>query len=539
VTELEDYEEPTKWVVISSFPDSASIYINDKYKGVTTFQQELPYGKYNLRLDYPMYHTKYVDFEIDDNTDTKVINQTLFPDFGELKITSYPENGASVYVDGVNTGKQTPCHLEKIRNGEHEIIVRHKWYSSTAKKVKIVNSGIANVEMRMFPNYGTVELNVDSLTSVYLDGKNQGVGTWNDRVISGFHVFEVRKARHKNVKKKVEVLAGKTLLLNMLPKPMYGKLKIVTVPPQADIFVDGKGYGKTPKTFSKMLIGDHEIELIKNGFGKVKKDICIENGQTVELREKLLKGKDVKISAKNRETKIYVDGELLGYSPLKKLLPFGEHNVRLVVGGEEYDEKINVTSYGKSQWNIVTKADDIISYSDTQFANRLYATSKEGYLKYLSEFPDGYRYNYAVGRLRKIDKIRSRKNITYANYQYDNLTAFGFNVGYLKIDGIGGYGAMKYGIVEDEVYSDNLYFSGGINYMITYPVWLSVGLGVGIRDVQEEDDNYLSTYEIYFEIYPEVGVVFRLGDYIDIMGGIQYSYLDRAFYPQIGLGFCL
>ncbi len=45
-TIVEEYEVPTQWLVITSKPNGADVYINDQHKGQTPWQMEMEEGKY-------------------------------------------------------------------------------------------------------------------------------------------------------------------------------------------------------------------------------------------------------------------------------------------------------------------------------------------------------------------------------------------------------------------------------------------------------------------------------------------------------------
>ena len=78
---------------------------------------------------------------------------------------------------------------------------------------------------------------------------------------------------------------------------------------KADIYLDGKHYGTTPKVISNIIIGVHKLKLEKDGYVALEKDIVVEEGEMLSLNEKLLE--DAKQQpAKQKDDKVKsVDGK--------------------------------------------------------------------------------------------------------------------------------------------------------------------------------------------------------------------------------------
>ncbi|MCK5907824.1 MAG: PEGA domain-containing protein, partial [Flavobacteriales bacterium] len=186
-TIVEEIEIPTQWLVISSKPDSALVYINDVYKGETTFQQELQIGEYTYRIEYPMYHTQSGVLLLDTAKQSHIIEVNLKKNYGSIALSSHPENGAKVIIDGKDTGKKTPCIVDYLKSGEHTISLRHKWYNPVTKKVIINDEQETKTIVSMEQNYGDVRIVADNESSVYIDGVYKNNGVWEGRLLTGLH----------------------------------------------------------------------------------------------------------------------------------------------------------------------------------------------------------------------------------------------------------------------------------------------------------------------------------------------------------------
>ena len=62
---------------------------------------------------------------------------------------------------------------------------------------------------------------------------------------------------------------------------------MITTPPGATIALEGKEPVTTPNTINNLLIGEYNVQLSKQGFGTVSRQITIEEGKITMLKETL------------------------------------------------------------------------------------------------------------------------------------------------------------------------------------------------------------------------------------------------------------
>lgn len=339
-TIVEEYEIPTQWVVITSEPSGVNIYINEEHKGITPFQQELAEGTYNYRLQYPMYHEEAGRFELVASEGKKAMNMALKPNFGMISVSSKPESGATVLLDGKPTGKTTPCTLEQISSGQHTVSLQREWYQPITKQVTVNDAQTSEVAVEMQPNFANVKITAKNNAVIFIDGTRKATATWEGRLLAGFHTFEAKIEKYKDDKSKVEIVAGEEKSINLEPQPKLGKLKIISNPFDAIIKLNGKEYGKTPLTINDLLIGSYTLELSKIGFTTYSKTIEIKENETGEVKAELLKGMEVSFASTPIGAKVIIDGKEMGITPCKIGLEEGAYKVTY--------QKINYKSLEKS-----------------------------------------------------------------------------------------------------------------------------------------------------------------------------------------------
>ena len=322
-------ESHALWVVINSQPDSAIVYIDNKVTGQTPFQQEMKEGRYNYRVTKDFYHSTAGQFDLLGSTGKKTMNLKLRPNFGTAKISTSPQSGAQITLDGQLLQSQTPFTLDKIKSGKHNIVLTLPKYES-AKKVFTIKDGlVTNVKVRMKPMSRIVSITSTPEADIYIDNKKVATGNYKGLISSGQHTVEGRKESHISDLKKIELQTGETKLINLQPTPVYGSLKIQTTPFDATITLNGEIKGTTPSTLHNLLIGDYSLVLSKTGYAPTRKKICITKNHETLVNEILTDSLTVSITPEPSTAQIYIDGILKGTGPIIETLNFGSHIIKL------------------------------------------------------------------------------------------------------------------------------------------------------------------------------------------------------------------
>ena len=94
----------------------------------------------------------------------------------------------------------------------------------------------------------------------------------------------------------------------------------------------------------------------------------------------------------------------------------------------------------------------------------------------------------------------------------------------------------------------NISFSGGLTFELTYPLWFSLGLGLGYYTKYDEVDEYYSDGDFYetvwmrntdettYDFFPEAGLYLKVSNALVLKYGIIYH---KGFVNQFGFGFQL
>ena len=336
------------YLVVSADQPNAAVYIDDVFEGEQFAQKSFMAGeKHSWRIECELYHTESGEAVIPDKEgENFTVEKKLRPAFGYLNVTSSPESGAIVYIDGKKVGV-TPFTTDKLASGDHKVRVMKEMYSANEKTFTVTDGNTTQASMTMNANFVNVNVTTDSESDIYVDNELKGKGNWSGRLNDGNHAFEARKASHRNSVENIKLTLGKNEnIVIPNPTPIYGTIDISTNPIGANIIIDGKNFGTTPRVLTNVLVGTHELRLEKSGCASVAKPITLDEKNKLTISEKLQTGREISISTDKSGDQIYVDGNYVGISPVTTTLSFGEHNVKAVRDVKETSKKITVAQSG-------------------------------------------------------------------------------------------------------------------------------------------------------------------------------------------------
>jgi len=350
-TVVQEKEFDTQWLIIKTEPEEANVFIDGKLAGKTPFQRKYEEGEYTYRIEKSRYYNKAGKTTLKNNK--KELDLSLKSRFGNIKVTSAPEDGMMIYLDDENTGKSTPDTLEQISSGEHTIKIQSRWYQPQAKQLAVKERQTTKVDFILEPVFAKVAVETNPDANIIVDGEKKGKGTWQGRLMEGIYTIKAEKAKYFSQSEQLKVNAGQEEAVNFALKGKTGKVDVVTSPMSAEVYVDGEKQGTTPTTITNLLIGKYKLKIAKEGYGKVIKDITIQEDETIIIKENLSDGKEVFFKSTPEGAKIYVDEEFLGNTPQKSSLSFGKHNLKMIHEKTLKEKEIDITKDGKDQFEYV------------------------------------------------------------------------------------------------------------------------------------------------------------------------------------------
>ena len=281
--------------IIADQPN-AIIYIDEEYVGEKEGFKSLTIGTtHTWKVECDLYHTESGTVNITDADN--VVNVKMRPAYGYLNVTSSPESGALVFVNNKKVGT-TPYKSDKLASGDYTVKVMKEMFAATEDVFTVTDGNTTVAKLDMSANFVTLTVNTDAVSDIYLDEEFKGKGRWSGRVSTGSHLIEVKKDNHKTVIKEITLYHGADENVTVdAPEPICGFLEVTSTPMQADIIVDGKNYGRTPKMINNLIVGEHKLEFQKQGYLSLTKIVTIKEGETLSVNGKLQPDNETAVNA--------------------------------------------------------------------------------------------------------------------------------------------------------------------------------------------------------------------------------------------------
>lgn len=254
------------------------------------FTMRLDYGEYNYRAENGLYETKEGIISVDDNSDVRTIEMT--PAYSYLDIRTEPL-GASVFVDGELVGTSPVSIADKLRRGTVSVTAQKEMYYPNEISYSVPGDTKRHtVTMILSPQFGTVICRCDDPEAeLWIDNHKVGTGSWTGQLSSrSSHFLEARKKGHLSRSVNFNVIEGGTVTQTVSsPEPLYGTIEVVSNPSGAVVKVDGRQVGTTPFILNEVLIGNHNIEISKDGYETFTSTFMLAHNQHLPLNYTLQK----------------------------------------------------------------------------------------------------------------------------------------------------------------------------------------------------------------------------------------------------------
>ena len=518
--------QQNNYLTITADQPNASIYIDDEY--VSDGFKSLAIGTtHTWRIDCELYHTESGTVTITEG-EPITIEKKLRPAYGFINISSMPENGAVVFINDKKVG-MTPYKSDKMASGTYKVRVVKDMYKTAEQTFVVSDGNTTEALLDMKPNFVTLTVDTDTNADIYIDNQYKAKGRWNGRISDGVHFVEVKKDKHRTVSKNINLVLGKDENIKIeTPEPITGFLDVSTLPVKADIYLNGKHYGTTPRIISNLLIGDYTLKLEKEGCAPITKNITIEENQTVAVKEQLQTGKEIVIKTDKSGDMVYIDENYVGTTPLTTNVSYGKHKVKAARGSQITTKIINVEIDNRMSANRNDKEEFVLAfgklvmiYSNNKGDDVYIDGKKKGTTPYQADLSLGSHevevrrgklyetktlqinknssgsYNF-VPKKEPLDKYLSRGiNFITLNAAYSSAPQTSFGLTYGRVKRVGWYVSAMSGldftgfntidenyeevILTGETASTRLSVMGGIIVRIGGPVYFKTGAGLGMR----------------------------------------------------------
>lgn len=339
------------WIIITSDPAGAEVFLNDQRVGVTPYQVKQTAGLINLRLQYPLYYDHQEQFDLGEGATVNLPLVNLKPRFGYWQVKSTPA-GAEVLLNGKRQGT-TPLVRAQISSGNHEIVLRKSMYYEYKENFKIADGDDKNFNIPLKEAFGTLTITSDpSGAKVYVDEREVGITPYkNSMLASGTYNIRLTMDLFSDSREQVVVSDGKETEKFIALSKNFGTLNVTAT--GAEIFLNDKKVGSG--TYKANLApGQYKLKATKDRHTDDARDVFVMLGQTetITLSPKPQKG-GVSIVTNPfdaRGADIYIENEKQkAITPTTIPLLIGTYNVTVKKSGYLDASKSVVVKEGAEQ----------------------------------------------------------------------------------------------------------------------------------------------------------------------------------------------
>lgn len=210
---------------------------------------------------------------VKDGVGTVSIALDLAPPPGSLNVISDPPD-AIVQLDGVTMGK-TPVTIAKVTPGVRSLRISIPNFDSETRKVEIISGKETAVQVTL--GGGLHILSVPGSAQVFMNGEYMGITPFRTgKVPTGSYQLRLTKEKHRDKLSTVVVEKGQDKEVKFRLLPIKGSIAVTSDPPGAHVYLDGESKGETPVFIYGVLIGQHNLKLVKEGYEDWEKQIVVE-----------------------------------------------------------------------------------------------------------------------------------------------------------------------------------------------------------------------------------------------------------------------
>jgi len=333
----------------------AQVFLDGEMKGVAPITLTTTPGRHQLVLKKDGYETTeqwITTAENQTQTILPTLKEIAKPKYGSIVVEADVPD-AEVYIDGNKHPDNTPAVINNVIEGLHVIEVRKAPSLPWKQTVQVTANNATKVraDMQSTMNGGTGVVRVISDAPgarAFIDGTDMGpVPVDIKDVKAGDHIIQVKAPGMKTGERTVTVAAGKSTIekfdLNTETPADVGTLKVVSMRPDALVFIDGAAAGKVPVD-QKIAAGEHLVTVRLQNFKDFEQKVRVEAGQVATVTAQLQKVGRLKVLSTPIGADVFVNGKPIGKTPLDQEVEVGEAIIRIEAPGfQPYQETITIS----------------------------------------------------------------------------------------------------------------------------------------------------------------------------------------------------
>jgi hypothetical protein len=254
-----------------------------------------------------------------------------------LRVESQPP-GADLFLDGRPAGK-TPVTIQRLKGGEHVLEFRLEGHVSETRRIAYEPGKSEAVRVELKPRVGLLRVPAarsgDVLKLLARDGREvrtvtvgaEGGAEFASVPVGEYEILVERRG-FEPVRLRAVVEEGRPAVVAELAfKEKPGTLSVTSDPAGAEVFVDGRGVGRTPLVLTPVPPGAKKVRLTHPDALDWEGEVRVVSEEKAEVKAPLVRSGKLTVEAHPEGAR--VSGALEGVTRAQGKLKVGEHRVKV------------------------------------------------------------------------------------------------------------------------------------------------------------------------------------------------------------------
>ncbi|MFC1889202.1 PEGA domain-containing protein [Thermodesulfobacteriota bacterium] len=244
-------------LTVDAHPPGASVVIDgrDSDRITPVNIEDLPSGMHTIGLSKSGYKDETQEISLAaGESKTISFNLDLIPkrpsqmSFNLIIKTSPP--GASIAIDGRDSGRTTPADIKDLPSGTHTILLSKPGYRDETQEISLSPGESKSIILDLAPLQMPASIFIDSGppgAAIILDGKATGYKTPHNilDLDRGDHKIELKLDGYEIWQQDIQLQRGPNPKISALLKEVK-RMLIIQTTPQTEVYLDGEKIGQTP-----------------------------------------------------------------------------------------------------------------------------------------------------------------------------------------------------------------------------------------------------------------------------------------------------
>lgn len=254
-------------------------------------------GQRRFRFILARHQPKELRVHVEGRQQPQHVEVELLPNWGEINYVTAPP-GASILVDGQDTGLSTPAVVEMLA-GEHEVALTLAGHQSHRQRILVTaleERSPAPIKLRK--SDATLQVRTEPAgAGVTINGQYRGESPLTASLQSGrSYQVQAFKAGFARNEASLSLKAGEARKLTLRLRQLTGKVAVQAVPAEAQLYVDGKLRGAANQEIELPVL-PHLLEIKAAGYAGYATEIRPRQNLIQQVRVKLLTLAEARLAA--------------------------------------------------------------------------------------------------------------------------------------------------------------------------------------------------------------------------------------------------